>query len=479
MAFSLMLGVIPSAEEAGELEISQASVKFGDVVYLYVAVDYSAVGSAEGITLQITNNKTAAVTTLSPDDSIDVKEGCVAFKYTDLGAKNMGDELTLQALKDDVANGEAKTFSILEYALKTQGEGDENLTNLVNAMIAYGAAAQGAYDYEGSYDLTKEYGLVVVNGSAEGKAIAEVGSTATFTPAVAGSTLYDMTLTAIDSVTVPAGTSKFFYISEAQRTPVNFDATAAAFATVEGATAATARTRNNYYTNKVNTGSISKLGTTSTNAQFQADQYAGSFFEAVSGANGYLKLSSGTTAASIAFKELNGDVQIRDAGARVFTLAITLGREGLTNFAEGNLNIAGVNNLGVFTAKNVGNNTEFRALVGSSLERDEDGNHITLCTLNGEDGVNKYVTFYIVVDIDAGTYTIYNSLNNKVHTNTGYANKGTSEFVSANIDRAALLQGYFAAGGTDDNLFTFSRTNATNASMLLQKCKLYIGNIFE
>ena len=60
MAFSLMLGVIPSAEEAvGELDISEARVIFGDVVYLLIAVDYTA-ADAEGITLQITNNKTGA-----------------------------------------------------------------------------------------------------------------------------------------------------------------------------------------------------------------------------------------------------------------------------------------------------------------------------------------------------------------------------------------------------------------------------------
>ena len=482
MAFSLMLGVIPSAEEAaGELDISEARVEFGDVVYLFIAVDYTA-SDAEGITLQITNNKTGAQTILEPDASIEVREGRVAFKYTDLGAKNIGDELTLQALKNGVASGDSVNYSVLEYAIKAQDFGDANLTNLVNAMVAYGAAAQEAYEHEGSYDLTKNYGLVVVSGSAEGKAIAEVGSTATFTPDVAGSTLYDMTLTAVDSITVPAGNSKFFYISEAQRTPVNFDATTATFATVEGGTAAAERTRSNYYTNEGNTGSNSRVtSNANSEGQVQADQYVGSFFEAVSGANGYLKLSAGTTKASIAFKEFNGDLHIRNAGARVFTLAITLGREGLTNFAEGNLSLVGVNNLGVLTAKNNGNKTEFRALVGSALERDENGDHITLCTLNAEDGVNKYVTFYIVVDIDAGTYTIYNSLNNKVHTNTGYSNKGTSSqgFVSGDIDRAALLQSYFAAGGANDNLFAFSKTNASDASALLQKCKLYIGNIFE
>ena len=156
MAFSLMLAIIPHAEDvaSGDLAISQANLEYAESVYLLVAVNYTAAGSAEGVTLRVTNNKTGDVSVFTPDASIAAPEGCVAFKITELGAKNMGDELTLQALKDGVARGESKIYSILEYALKAKNEGDEKLTNLVNAMINYGAKAQKAWNYEGTYDLS-------------------------------------------------------------------------------------------------------------------------------------------------------------------------------------------------------------------------------------------------------------------------------------------------------------------------------------
>ena len=216
MAFSLMLGVVSFAgDESGELEISQARLEFADCVYLLIAVDYTAVGSADGITLNITNN--GVTSTLTPDPKIAAPNGCVAFRYIDLGAKNMGDELTLQALKDGEPNGESKTYSILEYALKATSGGDEKLINLVNAMIRYGAKAQAAWNYEGDYDLTKEYGLVVVGGATKEtkKTIAEVGTTVT--PEMdaakfpAGAELYGINFEKADSVVVTKGMSRYYY----------------------------------------------------------------------------------------------------------------------------------------------------------------------------------------------------------------------------------------------------------------------------
>ena len=185
MAFSLMLAIIPHAEDvaSGDLVISQANLEYAESVYLLVAVNYTAAGSAEGVSLQVTNNKTGEVSVFTPDSSIAAPAGCVAFKLTELGAKNMGDELKLQALKDGKASGESKVYSILEYALKAKNQGDEKLTNLVTAMINYGAKAQKAWNYEGTYDLADtSYSFVKLIGAkfADGtsKAIMKAGDEA-------------------------------------------------------------------------------------------------------------------------------------------------------------------------------------------------------------------------------------------------------------------------------------------------------------
>ena len=170
MLFTAMLGVISFADAETEtttaLEVSHANLEFGNAVYLYIAVNYSQVGSASGVTLKITNNKTGAETILSPNTSITAPSNCVAFKYDDLGARNMGDELTLQALKDGKPSGESKTYSILEYALVAQGQGDAKLSALMVAMLAYGANAQKVYKHTGTYDLSKEYSLTKLAAGA-------------------------------------------------------------------------------------------------------------------------------------------------------------------------------------------------------------------------------------------------------------------------------------------------------------------------
>ena len=153
MLATAMLGLTVLAEAEGDevaaLTVTSASVVFGDTVYLRVAVKAD---SSDGLKLTITNNALAEsdanrVVTLDPDTSIeDAPEGTVAFTYSDLGAKNMGDVLTLQASQNS-ATGAAITYSILEYALKAENELDANLTALVKAMINYGAKAQVAFGH--------------------------------------------------------------------------------------------------------------------------------------------------------------------------------------------------------------------------------------------------------------------------------------------------------------------------------------------
>ena len=195
MAFSAMLGITSFAEDAGVLVVSQASLEFADNVYLLIAVDYSAVSSADGITLKIKNNKTGDETTIDAPaaDIEDVPAGCVAFKYDDIGAKNMGDELSIQAYLNGTASGDPITYSILEYALRAENLANEKLTALVKSMIKYGAEAQKAWSHEGTYDLSLDHSLVKLKGGAtfaDGttKAIMKAGDSLTATKAGAAST---------------------------------------------------------------------------------------------------------------------------------------------------------------------------------------------------------------------------------------------------------------------------------------------------
>lgn len=163
---SLPLGAVSFADEGAELEIAYANLEFASSVHLWFAVDYSAFESYEGIKLKVTNNATGEVTTLSPNLNISTPEGCIGFKYTKLKFKNMGDELTLQAYKDGEPSGKAKTYSILEYTLKAHSQNDDKLVQLMQSMITVGKNAQIAFKHAGTYDLSKSYSLVNLDGGA-------------------------------------------------------------------------------------------------------------------------------------------------------------------------------------------------------------------------------------------------------------------------------------------------------------------------
>ena len=224
IAFSLMLGTCVYAAESAEadkpaLDIAYANLEFGNKVYLYIAVDYSDFDSAEGITLKITNNKTGTSATYIPNQQIIAPKDCVAFRCTMLGPRNMGDELTLQAYKDGVANGEAKTYSILEYALRAETYGDQKLTDLMKGMIKLGADYQKAYKHEGTYDLAKSWGLVLAPNSTLKKAIVEAGSVLTLISAEAGKSLLctsDLVRLEGTSVTVEAGCRSYIFVDESE-----------------------------------------------------------------------------------------------------------------------------------------------------------------------------------------------------------------------------------------------------------------------
>jgi hypothetical protein len=181
--FSAMIGVIPAtAEGEATLEITHAKLELGNAPYLYFAVNYSDFGSYEGIQLKVTNKKTNNTHIYEPIPDVEAPEGCVAFKYTAINWQEMGDELSVQAMKDGKNCGEAKTYSVLEYALKAQSLGDAALSELMVAMLNYGANMQNVMKHAGTYDLFKTYSLVEVQGgkiNKESKIIVERGTKVT------------------------------------------------------------------------------------------------------------------------------------------------------------------------------------------------------------------------------------------------------------------------------------------------------------
>ena len=181
--FSAMIGVIPAtAEGEATLKITHAKLELGNAPYLYFAVNYSDFGSYEGIQLKVTNKKTNNTHIYEPIPDVEAPEGCVAFKYLAINWQQMGDELTVQAMKDGKNCGEAKTYSVLEYALKAQSLGDADLSELMVAMLNYGANMQNVMKHAGTYDLFKTYSLVEVQGgkiNKESKIIVERGTKVT------------------------------------------------------------------------------------------------------------------------------------------------------------------------------------------------------------------------------------------------------------------------------------------------------------
>ena len=226
-----MLGVIPTAEEAaapaGSIEITQANVEFGSTVYLLVAVDYTdAYASLDEAKANITISIDGKV--LTPDESVEAPEGTVGFKYTDLGAKNMGDVLEIKAYNGET-EADSITYSILEYSIKAKATNsdDEYLMEVVDAMIEFGAAAQAAFEYAGDYDLSGEYSLIVANGAEVKKQIVAVGESVTLTPSAAvGADAYlcNAEFDIISSTfEAEAGYQRYYYLASSRATDLSLN----------------------------------------------------------------------------------------------------------------------------------------------------------------------------------------------------------------------------------------------------------------
>ena len=192
-----MLGVVSGAatEETKKLDISLANLQFADAVYPLFAVDYTAVYTGDkaeasalaAIKLEVYRNGELIETLRPATENLGNPAGTIAFKHEMIGLKNMGDIYTYRAVNGTAANSSDEVeYSILEYALESSMLGDDKLTNVVEKMIAVGAAAQTAFNYtDYDYDLAKKYSVTKLAGGAtfaDGttKKIFTEGDTATY-----------------------------------------------------------------------------------------------------------------------------------------------------------------------------------------------------------------------------------------------------------------------------------------------------------
>ncbi len=245
MLLPAMLGFVSFAEttESGELSVSAATLQFSSKIYILVAVDYSELysdyGSAKEKINVVVTDKQGVKTELKPDDSVATTQGfpenSVGFKFTDLGAKNMTDQLTVQAYNGTEESGSPVTYSVLEYAVKAKSEQPDNiaLISALDAMLEFGAEAQKAFNYIGDYALYDEegyidYGMLIVYGGAPKKVFGKIGSTLTPEASAdvgANAVLYDTAYDAIanNTLTVSAEPQKCFFVGDANTTPYNLD----------------------------------------------------------------------------------------------------------------------------------------------------------------------------------------------------------------------------------------------------------------
>lgn len=234
MLLAAMLGVTSAAEEepaaTAKLDITYANLMFSDSVYPLFAVDYTAVYTGDkaeasalaAIKLEVYRNG-VLVDTLKPTTEVAAPQpGTIAFKQESFGFKNMGDIYTYRAVNGTAENASDDIeYSVLEYALESSMLGNDKLTNVVEKMIAVGAAAQTAFDYtDYDYDLNEKYGMVIVGGATAEtrKTLAKVGETVT--PAMnsaafpAGAELYDTATfepATAATIAVTEGVSRYFY----------------------------------------------------------------------------------------------------------------------------------------------------------------------------------------------------------------------------------------------------------------------------
>ena len=486
MIFSMLSGVIAGAKTAsdkGTLEINEASIAFGSDVYLLIAVDYSGldidVDTAKAdVTVKVSHKNSAEPEELIVDESVmatmNFPENSVGFKC-EIGAKNMGDVLTLQAYYNDEASGASLEYSILEYAIKAKAlySDNEYLVDALDKMLMFGAAAQKAFDYEGDYTLYDENGYVehgiVSIFNSNSKVIAPVNSVIapTAPEGEVDPILYDYSFNrmADNEIVVEKGVNSYFFISSDDRTVYSFDATNP--------------TLTSDMLDCENTSSSLKKKTvwTDEDGNFYSEWADGLARQTLQVG----KVKSGKPTVTKLIKDEDGNnlalmmspqgssyaVQLRqrisDANDKnqvaanlgdVFTLSVVIGKEGSTYMAPSAYRFYGEGGTGVvsiFGLTNSGNSSTF-------CETNNTGAPITDVVT---DGVGySFITVHMVVDLVAHTISYY---TNDSATPVAVVYKETLTASRIYASSGYLFEAYLNSVGT----------------VLLQKIMYTKGNIFE
>ncbi len=160
--------------ESSDLNISYCNLSFENEVHLVYAIKSDNQNAKllvwdEPQNEYINGTQTASI---APQDSMIEIDGSlyIMFKYKGLTAKNMTDNLYVRVYISSTGEyGEVYKYSILQYAYNKLGKtgiatDDENLKEVLNTMLDYGAAVQNYLDYNLDRLATDNYVQVKLEG---------------------------------------------------------------------------------------------------------------------------------------------------------------------------------------------------------------------------------------------------------------------------------------------------------------------------
>ena len=181
IALTLLVGAIfvaniSASEPDPELKFAACNLSFADSIYIKYAVKGN---DLSGVKLLIWTDPQSDYSYGSQSyvlNSIGTETvsgaQCLVFQYNKLAAKQMGDVIYARAFVEKQGNtyySEVKKYSVLQYVYNKTGRTgtpstNQNLINLLEAMLEYGAKAQIYTNYKTNRLVTADYYQIKVVG---------------------------------------------------------------------------------------------------------------------------------------------------------------------------------------------------------------------------------------------------------------------------------------------------------------------------